>query len=104
MYCELCLLYCISCAVLYTINVVQELNKSGIVCVLYYVTTYIMCIVYHVLFVLYCMNLYTASIGCCVSKLCTVYVSPVLCLQPSVPCVLVLYCISTTASAVCCVC
>ena len=34
--------------------------------------------------------LYTANIGCCTSKLCSVDVNPVLCLhycQPSVPCV-----------------
>ena len=35
------------------------------------------------------------------SKLCTVVVSPVLCLQPIVPCVLALYCISTIANPVC---
>ena len=51
--------------------------------------------------------LYTASKGCCVSKLCTVDVSPVLCLhfcQCSVPCLLVLYCITSTANAVCYTC
>ena len=35
------------------------------------------------------------------SKLCIVVVSPVLCSQPIVLCVLVLYCISTIASPVC---
>ena len=41
------------------------------------------------------------------SKLCTVVVTPVLCLQycqRSVLCVYVLCCVRTTASAVCCVC
>ena len=98
MYCELCLLYCIFCVILYSINVVQELIKSSIVCRI--LCSYIVCITYHAIFVLYCMSFaYCQYIGC-VSKLCTVVVSPVLCSQPIVPCVLVLYCISTTASVV----
>ena len=54
MHCELCLLYCIFCAVLYSVNVVQELFKSCIVCLI--LCSYIVCITYHVFFVLYCMN------------------------------------------------
>ena len=34
MYCKLCLLYCIFCAVLHSIDVVQELFKSSIVCLI----------------------------------------------------------------------
>ena len=113
------ILCCIFGDVLYTVNVVQELFKSGIVCL-------ILCILsisyYHVF--LHCMvwALHTVSTGCCVSKLCTVDISPVLCLhycQPSVPCVLRIistllpaqcvtcvspFCISTTASALWWVC
>ena len=66
--------------------------------------------VYHRLCFLYCIVwaiLYTASIGCYVSELCTVDVILVVYLhycQHSVPYVLVLYCIFTTASTVCCAC
>ena len=72
-YFELCLLYCIFCTILYTVNIVKELFKSGIV---------------H-----YCQH----SVSC---------VSPVFYFhycQRSASYVLVLYCISTAASAMCCV-
>ena len=63
-----------------------------------------MYIIYGFLYCIVWAILYTASIWCCVSKLCTVDLSLALCLhycQCSVPCVLLLYCISATASAVC---
>ena len=87
MCCELYLLYCIFCDILYTVNVVQELFKSGVVCLILCVlcVSCIMCFLYCIVWALY-----TVSIRCCVSKLCIVDVSPVLCLyycQPSVPCV-----------------
>ena len=102
-----CIVYCVYCtvfycAVLYSINVMQALCKSYIVCL-------ILCVlcISHIMFLyrIVCAILYIASIGYCMGKLCTVDVSPVLHVfalltvhQYSVPCVLVLYCISTTSS------
>ena len=45
MYCELCLLYYIFCAVLYSVNVARQLFKSSIVC--HILCSYIVCITYH---------------------------------------------------------
>ena len=95
MYCELCLLYCIFCAVLYSV----KNYLSPALCVVHYVA--ILC-ASRIIHFLYCIARasHTANIGGCASKLCTVVVSPILCLQPIVLCVLVLYCISTIASPV----
>ena len=42
MYCELCLLYYIFCAILYSVNVAIELFLSPVLCVVYYVA--ILCV------------------------------------------------------------
>ena len=96
------ILACIFYDVLYTVNVVQELFKSNILCLILCIlcVSYIMCFLHFMVW-----SLYTVSIGCCVSKLCTVDVSPVLCLhycQPSVPCVF--YIVSTLLPAQCVMC
>ena len=82
----------------------QELFKSSIVCLILCIlsVSHIMCFctVWYMVWALY-----TISIGCCVSKLCNVDVSPVLCLhycQPSVPCVFRI--VSTLLPAQCVMC
>ena len=57
MYCELYLLCCTFCDALYTVNVVQELFKSGIVCLMLYIVC-VSCIMFS-----YCMyELYILSV------------------------------------------
>ena len=101
MCCELWLLYYILCAVLYSINVVQELFKSSIVC--HILCNYIVCIMYHAFFVLHYMSFVYCGCKSCIvflSPVCHVYiVSPLLPAQCAM-CVIGLYCISTTASVV----
>ena len=73
--------YYIFCAILYTVTVVQELFKFSIVCLILYIlcASCIMCF-YTVLYEL-CILPAASRIKYYVSKLCTVDVSPVLCLH-----------------------
>ena len=110
MYCELCLVYHIFCAILYSVNVVQN-YLSPALRVIYYVAILCVSRIMHFL-VLYCMSLYTANIVGCVNKLCNMVVTPVLYLNYcSTVCYVCKSCVVfallpayTTASAVCCVC
>ena len=85
MYCELCLLYYVFYAILYYIK--NYLNPALLS--VYYVAILCASRIMHFYTVLYEFS-YTANIGGCVSKLCTVVVTSVLCLhycQHSVLCV-----------------